>query len=247
MSKRPTWVAMMALCALGCGTLAPGSGKAPSATNDGPMASVDARAGRADGDSAAPRGAPLRMDGVWATQDLDRLPEPPWAAKALSSAHVPRELLRAWHAADNRHWCAPMMPELVRGVAVRDMPLDGGWAVVFDAPGGAGITADGDGCDRCGTSSFGIAGTAATPEDWRELGSAHLEPRFRDGSMVELEAGDGQGGALTATIVASGQGCVYQVWTFLGEDHLSDLVGGLRMVSVPAGTRPTRVAEADRR
>jgi hypothetical protein len=228
MGKRSTWLGWVALCALGCSTTPMGARTATNVVEQG-----EATPDRA----ATPR---LRLAGSPApTPEGTGLPEAPWSGRTLLPEHVPPELLRAWARADNRARCAPMMPELVQGVAARAMALDGGWGVVFDSPGEAGITADGEPCTRCGLSAYGIAGTAATPDDWADLGPAHLEPRFRDGSLVELEPTEETGGALTATIVVKGQGCVYQLWTFLGEDHLSDLVGGLRRVAPPG---PARVA-----
>lgn len=162
-----------------------------------------------------------------------RLPAPPWAAGELATTDAPAELIRAWRKADNRGWCAPMVPELVHGAPARVVTVDGGWAIAFDAPGKPGMMPNGKACAHCGVGAFGIAGTSVTVDDWKELGPSHLEPNYRDGSLADFEhGGPDDGSVLTATIAPSGQGCVYQVWTFLGKDHLRDLVGGLRFVAV---------------
>ena len=54
-------------------------------------------------------------------------------------------------------------------------------------------------------------------------------PTYADGSFTEIVSEDG---VASATISVGGQGCVYQVWSFLGEDHLRGLIEGLRIVAV---------------
>jgi hypothetical protein len=243
MTKRASWAATMVWCVLGCGTFTAGPARAPDAVQ-----AADARAGDTDEPMSLAEAAAV-LDVPTATvvrTEVGALPEAPWAGRPLGSATVPAELLQAWRQADNRGWCPPLMPDLMDGVAARGVSLDGGWALVFDAPGMAGVTADGDPCERCGMSAFGIAGTAANPDEWVELGAADLHPAYRDGTLMEVEREDGDEGALTATLVPSGQGCVYQVWTFLGEDHLRDLVAGLRHVTVPPEAPRSRIARARR-
>jgi hypothetical protein len=56
------------------------------------------------------------------------------------------------------------------------------------------------------------------------------EPTYGDGSYAAIEVGDG--GTAAATITVPGQGCVYQVWSLLGESHVRELLEALRLVHV---------------
>ncbi|MFW5926405.1 MAG: hypothetical protein ACOCV4_09595 [Myxococcota bacterium] len=230
--KRASVWAVVCLGAVGCAAVAPDTGTVERNTRPRGAAGTEGpRALATPPADASPEGR------------MAHLASPPWAEPELPSGDVPEELVRAWRGADNRGWCAPLAPELVGGAPAREVSLDGGWAVAFDAPGRRGVLPDGHGCSRCGMSAFGIAGTAATAEDWGDLGPAQLEPGFRDGSLAEYRRGDT--GAATATLVARGQHCVYQVWSFLGEEHLRDLIGGLRFVAVRDDDSTRRVAQAN--
>jgi len=168
-------------------------------------------------------------------QDLSALPAPPWSDNALSSHEAPEALLRAWRQADNREWCAPLIPRSLgegEGATARATTQYGGWGVEFDKRGARGIRDNGALCSYCGRSAFGIVGTAMSPvqivDDMdAEDGPA---PTFRDGSSASIETGDL--GSAAATITVAGQGCVYQVWSFLGEEHVRQLVQELRRVQL---------------
>jgi len=161
---------------------------------------------------------------------LATLPTPPWSSDRLPSRAAPRPLLRVWRHADNRAWCAPLAPATLgaggEGAHARAASFDGGWAVEFDKQGTPGIDARGNLCESCGRATFGIAGTGLTPE---EVDDARPEPRWADGSRARVEVAEGSSGRV-ATLVVEGQGCVYQVWSFLGEEHLNELVTQLRFV-----------------
>ncbi len=178
-------------------------------------------------------------------RDTSTLPEPPWAETALPSDQVPAPLLTAWSRAENRNQCPPIAPrDLAEGAGARARASDfeGGWAVEYDRRGAPGLSRDGEACARCGRGVFGIAATSLTPEDLvEETSEADTpEPSFADGSFVRVEpAAQGEQVAAATLMVGSG-GCVYQVWSFLGEEHVRRLVGELRMVDVSSG--PARVA-----
>lgn len=233
MMKRASVWAVVCLGAVGCAAVAP----------DTKSIERGAKSRASDGAEGARALATPSGESSPADTRVAHLAPPPWAEPELPSHDAPEELVHAWRGADNRGWCAPLAPELVSGAPARKIPLDGGWAVAFDAPGRRGVLPDGSACRRCGMSAFGIAGTAATAEGWADLGPARLEPSFRDGSLAEYRRGDT--GAITATLVARGQHCVYQVWSFLGEEHLRDLVGGLRFVAVRDDDSTPRVARAN--
>ena len=63
------------------------------------------------------------------------------------------------------------------------------------------------------------------------------EVTLADGSVVRFESSadqedieDGTAGHV-ATLKIQGQECVYQVWSFAGDEHLEELVRGLRFVT----------------
>lgn len=155
------------------------------------------------------------------SEQLAQLPPAPWTEGRVQPAQAPAFVM-AWASAENRRWCAPLAPALVDGVASRASELDGGWVVEFDQEGMPGMDAAGEPCESCGRAVFGIAGTAMGVDEMLEAPA----PRFADGSAVEVV----EEGVAAATVAIRGQGCVYQVWSFLGRDHLEGLLGQLRFV-----------------
>lgn len=162
---------------------------------------------------------------------LAALPAAPWSEAPLELIHAPAPLLRAWAEAENRGWCAPLAPAAAESAHARTVPLDGGFGVVFDAPGQPGVTDDGEVCATCGTGSFGMAGTMMTPAELAE-DTGTLDPSYADGSYASVVE---DGGVASATFTVAGQDCVYQVWSFQGEAHLRALLEGMRRVDVSAG------------
>lgn len=176
-----------------------------------------------------------------ATADLSGLPAAPWSVEPVDSDAVPSALISAWSNAQNRASCAPIVPETfgaADGAQARVSTLiEGGWAVEFDRGGLPGLARGGQTCTRCGRGVFGIAGTGMSPDEVSEDDT----PSFADGSHLLVEADEGETVA-AATITV--EGCVYQVWSFLGEEHLRELVGGLRRVEVESPS-DTAVAAAN--
>lgn len=163
-------------------------------------------------------------------ETLAALPAAPWADAQLAVDAAPAALLTAWNDAENREWCAPVIPRGVTAAPARATTVAGGWALEFDERGARGMRADGRACARCGRASYGVAGTAMSTDELADVDTdAMPAPSFDDGSTAQLTAEDG---VAAATITIQGQGCVYQVWSFLGEDHLRSLVDDLRFVSV---------------
>ena len=166
--------------------------------------------------------------------ELADLPAAPWASARRGAAEVPAVLM-AWASAENRNWCAPMAPPALEGVSARASELDGGWVVEFDQPGQPGVGIDGEACSDCGRGVFGIAGTSMGIDEMIET----PRPSFADGSATEVSPEDGS--VVSATIAVPGQGCVYQVWSFLGAEHLEVMMGSLRFVETSTST--TQVAD----
>lgn len=224
-SKTLVGAAVCALTLLGCGA---------TATTGAPMASTTtARPGAA---IATANGADRAMaqeliaaagDAEHGAADFSSLPPAPWASARLPLQTAPAAVVRAWRGAENRTWCAPVAPVSLEGARARTGEVEGGWMVEFDRTGAPGVLANGRNCARCGRAAFGIVGTSMTPDQLDEA-----EPAFSDGSRTAIEAPTERGEAAAATITVTGQGCVYQVWSFLGEEHLHSLVDSLRFVDV---------------
>lgn len=160
------------------------------------------------------------------------LPTSPWSNERIASNAAPSQLVQAWRHADNRSWCAPIAPgsdAALMGAHARRSSFEGGWAVEFDKQGVPGIGRDGNTCATCGRGAFGIAGTSMNADS---IDEEAVTPAWNDGSRAEYQATDedpAKAGAV-ATITVPGQDCVYQVWSFLGQEHLNSLVGSLRFV-----------------
>lgn len=180
--------------------------------------------------------------------DPSTLPEAPWSEPPLTTHEVPPPILAAWERAENRDNCAPIAPRsfgAAEGARARASELEGGWAVEFDRRGMRGVMRDGTLCEACGRGVFGLAGTAMSPEEIAGEHSDTPAPSFRDGSHAELEVSDSESIA-AATITVAGEGCVYQVWSFLGQDHVEELVRELRRIELPAARTSGTLARADR-
>ena len=149
---------------------------------------------------------------VAAVEDVD-LPAP-WTTEVMDARDAPETLLAAWSGAPNRDWCAPMAPRSARGAQATQTTFDGGWAVEFGGQNG---------------ESFGVAGTAMMVDD--EAPASEVERRaYVDGSEAQIESSED---AHVASLAIQGQGCVYQVWSFAGREHLQSLLDDLRFVQAP--------------
>lgn len=238
MRKRSMLAIAVAMGMAACGSStaeAPAFAEAPSEAN------VSETPG---GESAEPVVAEAPADFVlpsYSEEQLAGLPDAPWASEQVAVGAAPEAVMNAWIAADNRGWCAPLVPSDADGA--RASALDGGWALEFDQQGAPGIGADGDTCRRCGRSAFGIAGTSMPVDSLNDFETdAAPEPTYADGSATMVTS---EGGVASATISVGGQGCVYQVWSFLGEDHLRGLIEGLRVVAVEPQDDGNAFASAD--
>ena len=150
------------------------------------------------------------------------LPAAPGAGDRLAAAAVPAEYVAEWRRAENRATCAPVAPASLgegAGARPRSAHFSGGWAVAYDRPGLR--------------SAFGVAGTGAAAEgdiydDWPH----GLE--WAGGSRAGYgPEGGGASENQLAYLIIPGQGCLYNVWSRLGVDHLEQLLHQLRFVAVP--------------
>jgi hypothetical protein len=173
-----------------------------------------------------------------ATIDLSTLPAAPWSAPRMSAHEAPPTILSAWERADNRDTCAPIATRslgVAAGARARTSSLPGGWLVEFDRPGLPGVDRQGRECDACGRSVFGISGTPMSPDALLAPDADALAPTYSDGSHAEVEFTDVDGEHVASvTFTVAGQGCVYEVWSLVGPEHLEELVAGLRLVEPAA-------------
>jgi hypothetical protein len=149
------------------------------------------------------------------------LPLAPWSAPALDSASIAAPYLEAWRTAENRASCALLaFTESAPGRAgaeatARTARFGGGWGVAWDLPELR--------------SAWGVAGTGTEPgpntyDDWP------YRREWRDGSSAGYGPEGGTGPKQLAYLEVTGQGCLYNVWSRLGRDHLEGLLEGLRYV-----------------
>ncbi|OFW52872.1 MAG: hypothetical protein A2V75_07780 [Actinobacteria bacterium RBG_16_70_17] len=169
----------------------------------------------------------------------------PWSAAPLAADAVPTLVADTWSAADNRDECAVLFPAdpgaLAGDAVLRDRYFGGGWGLAWDLPSGPGRwDPGGEYCADCGREAFGVAGTggdARGTEDaiwpnrlkWTE-GPAAGPLYSHAGYGPEGLTSGGSGEPLLAYLFIDGQGCMYNVWSFLGEEHLLALLDQLRLV-----------------
>ena len=147
------------------------------------------------------------------------LPAPPWSSTTLELIAVDPVIVDEWMAAENQLWCSALYPaELDPDDAeIRAAQFAGGWALAWDLP------------DL--RSAFGVAGVGLSPAE--DTGIRMINQVHYEGVVVgyDGEGFDPSNERRLAEFAIPGQGCVYQVWSELGDDHLVSLVDSLRFVS----------------
>jgi hypothetical protein len=144
----------------------------------------------------------------------------PWSGAKLAADAAPGPYLEQWRKADNRALCAPVAPIDLAGhpdAKPRAANFSGGWAVAYDEPGVR--------------SAFGIAGSDA--DAGRASDSIWLDSiTWADGSTASYGLEGGTGPGHLAYLEIAGQGCLYNVWSKHGADHVVALLERLRFVDV---------------
>ena len=161
-------------------------------------------------------------------------PVAPWTGEKLSSADIPPTFMTEWKKAENRKWCALVAPADVgtigEGARARRANFAGGWAVAFDKSNGPGSDRGGSFCERCGRSAYGIAGTGVEADSGGPEYQWELHREWSDGSSAGYGLEGGTGPKYLAYLRIHGQGCLYNVWSHLGREHLEFLLEQLRFV-----------------
>ena len=143
---------------------------------------------------------------------------PPWKLNELMSIdHVPAVYITEWKKAENVDICTPLVlfgADLEDDITIRSATFWGGWAVAYDTP--------------SQRSAFGIAGTGALAD-----GTEYKFPNridWSDGSYVAYGLEGGTGPNYLAYLTVSEQGCLYNIWTTRGKEHLELLINSIRMI-----------------
>lgn len=103
----------------------------------------------------------------------------------------------------------------VRGPTPRRANFSNGWGVAWDLP------------DL--RSAFGIAGTGVDAAD-PSYSEWPYSRTWSDGSTAGYGSEGGTGPNQLAYLRIAGQGCLYNVWSRLGREHLEHLLEQLRFV-----------------
>jgi len=142
------------------------------------------------------------------------LDPPPWAADALDSAKVPKVYLAELKKAKNKATCPLLViTDVADGAKPRAANFDGGWAVAYDT--------------KKVRSAFGVAGAGI------EKGGGPGWPnniKWSDGSTAGYGPEGGTGPKSLAYVEVSDAGCLYNVCSAMGEEHLVQVIKSLRHV-----------------
>lgn len=152
---------------------------------------------------------------------------------------MPGVLVADWSKAENKSSCAALAPDTLgsegSGATARRATFSGGWAVAWDKAGLPGTATSGDPCTNCGRGAFGVAGTGSTgdtPDQVKALTNNWPNSReWADGSRAGYGPEGGSGPKLLAQLYVQGQGCLYNVWSSVSQNHLELLLDHLRFVS----------------
>ncbi len=152
----------------------------------------------------------------------------PWSQARLPKSRVPAVFLAVWKKAANRRSCPLLVPtDLGPGGAAKPRPATfyGGWAVAYDGKGLPGTKADGTACATCGRSAFGVAGTGADKTGATPFATV---VHYDDGSELSFGQEGGTGPGWLAYVTLPDAACLYNVWSAVSQEHLLQLVDGLR-------------------
>lgn len=159
-------------------------------------------------------------------------PEPaPWNAQPAVAA--PQVLLTEWQKAENRATCAPMTIINYGNATPRRANFSGGWGVAFDMPGQPGREPSGHHCATCGRGTFGIAGAGIEKGSDSENITAAGVMQFAGANRAWYDLEGGTGPNWLGQFHVDDQRCVYYVWSFLGREHVEQLIRNVRRASTP--------------
>ncbi len=150
----------------------------------------------------------------------------PWGADAIDPAALPDVYRLEWAEAGQPDTC-PFLAFADLGPGAADATIRRGehdreMLVTWDNPDGPGHDRTGEPCDDCGRGVVGLG----TFQDGH-VGQATIA--WDDGSFANVAELPWVYG-VSARIKPAGAECIYQLWSHLGHDHVSYLIGQLRLV-----------------
>ena len=189
------------------------------------------------GSGAAPTTVATTSEPTLAVATTVPVPAAPWAAPKLRRDQVPAVLLEQWRAGGSRADCAALAPSVL-GAAANGTPRRAefgpdAWAVAWDVPGAAGVQPSGQPCPSCGRGTLVVAGTALfEPRPDRAPSPAVFANTrgWADGSVARYGHAGETGPRVGAQLRVAGQGCMYNVVSYLGQAHLEQILESLRFV-----------------
>lgn len=169
------------------------------------------------------------------TVDLRPGGQPPWSASKITSGVARQVGLEEWGQALNRGSARLVLPAdtfLTPSQIVRRAGQAGGWGVVWDdiGTGKPGVLPSGEFCPTCGRAVVGVAATAAAADKAAVLRSP-IVVQWNDGSAVGYSSSANASSQFVAALFVAGQDRMYQVYSYLSQVHLENLIAQLRFVA----------------
>lgn len=198
--------ALVSLVVIGCGGSKPAPAPPPKPVEPTPVAQDKPAEPKPEPPPAPPAEPPPPA-----------LEAPPWAADPLDAAKVPKVYVTEHKKAKNKATCPLLVITDFGGVddaKPRAANFAGGWAVAYDT--------------KKQRSAFGVAGAGI-----EKGGGGYQWPNniaWSDGSKAGYGPEGGTGPKSLAYVEVSDAGCLYNVWSMSGEEHLVKLIKGLRHV-----------------
>lgn len=159
---------------------------------------------------------------------------PPWSGPKISSGVARQVGVEAWGQAVNRGSARLILPGdtfLTPSQITRRADQAGGWGLVWDdiGTGKPGVLPSGEFCPTCGRDVIGVAATGAGADKAVVLKSP-ITVQWSDGSAVGYSSTPNASRQFVANLYIAGQDRAYQIYTYLSQIHLENLIAQLRFV-----------------
>lgn len=159
---------------------------------------------------------------------------PPWSGPKLSSGIARQVGVEEWGKAANRTGARLVLPAdvfLTPSQIVRPASPAGGWGLVWDDinTGKPGVLPSGEFCPTCGRAVVGVSAMAA-PADKAAVLRSPITVQWSDGSAVGYSGSPNASRQFVATLFVAGQDRSYQVYSYMSQLHLENLIAQLRFV-----------------
>jgi len=182
-------------------------------------------------------GAAARVDLDGAAAAVEETAAPGPSADPVDPAEVPSVVMQDWIDAGANRRCAPLtFTDPGEAIGATPRQANGRTTatfIAFDRPGLPGSLPSGEECPDCGRGVFGYGSLG----ERMSLLLAEPDLTWADGSSATFSWRGGDvdvtgAGRRTGALRIQGQDCDYQVWSYLGREHLEVLLQGIRVVEV---------------